>query len=127
MTVKPINKNVDKFYDYLLKTYFEQDALFFPNISAEFTATINRTTYSCESFHAKLNASFNAVHPNIFVLIEILLGIQSEIYVSLRSLATQPIKRVEKENFLREKMLSFTSGGLSHLNFIKYVSFKFIA
>jgi hypothetical protein len=34
----------------------------------------------CESFHAKLNASFSAAHPNIFVLIEILLGIQSEIY-----------------------------------------------
>jgi len=56
-----------------------------------------------------------------------LLGIQSEIYVSLRSSATQPIKKtVEKENFLREKMLSFTSGELTRLNFVKEVSFKFI-
>jgi hypothetical protein len=79
-----------------------------------------------ESFHAKLNASFSAAHSNIFVLIEILLGIQSEIYVSLRSSATQPIKRVEKEKFLREKMLSFTSGELSRLDFVKDASFKFI-
>jgi hypothetical protein len=32
MTIKPININVDKFYDYLLKTHIEQDALFPPNI-----------------------------------------------------------------------------------------------
>jgi hypothetical protein len=120
ITIKPINTNVDKFCDYLLKTYIEQDALFPPNIWAEFAATTN----SCESFHAKLNASFSAAHPNIFVLIEILLGIQSEIYVSLRSSATQPIKKVKKEKFLRG-MLSFTSGELSRLNFVKDVSFKF--
>uniref|UniRef100_A0A2S2P4T0 MULE transposase domain-containing protein n=1 Tax=Schizaphis graminum TaxID=13262 RepID=A0A2S2P4T0_SCHGA len=127
MTIKPVNTTVDKFCDYLLKTYIEQDALFPPNIWAEFAATTNRTTNSCESYHAKLNASISAAHPNIFVLIEILLGIQSEIYVSLRSSATQPVKKtVEKENFLREKMLSFTSGELTRLNFVKEVSFKFI-
>jgi hypothetical protein len=127
MTIKPINTNFDKFCNYFLKTYIEQDALFPPNIWAEFAATTNRTTNSCESFHAKLNASFSEAHLNIFVLIEILLGIQSEIYVSLRSSVTQPIRRVEKEKFLREKMLSFTSGELGRLNFVKYVSFKFIA
>jgi hypothetical protein len=127
ITIKPINTNIDKFCDYLLKTYIEQDALFPPNIWAEFAAATNRTTNSCESFHAKLNASFSAAHPNIFVLIEILLGIQSEIYVSLRCSVTQPIKRIEKEKFLREKMLSFTRGELSRLHFIKDLSFKFIA
>lgn len=126
MTIKPVNTTVDIFCDYLLKTYIEEDALFPPNIWAEFAATTNRTTNSCESYHAKLNASISASHPNIFVLIEMLLEIQSEIYVSLRSSATQSKKTVEKENFLREKMLSFTSGELTRLNFVKEVSFKFI-
>ncbi|KAE9533104.1 hypothetical protein AGLY_009532 [Aphis glycines] len=127
MTIKPINATVDQFCDYLLKTYTEEDALFPPNIWAEFAATTNRTTNSCESYHAKLNASISAAHPNIFVLIEILLGIQSEIYVSLRSSATQPNKKTaEKKKFLREKMLSFTSGELNRFNFVKEVSFKFI-
>jgi len=93
LTIKPVNITVDKFCDYFLKTYIEQNALFLPNIWAEFAATTNRTTNSCESYHAKLNASIGAVHPNIFVLVEILLGNQSEIYVSLRSSATQPIKK----------------------------------
>jgi len=75
MTIKPVNKIVDNFCDYLLKTYIEQDALFPLNIWAEFAATTNRTTNSCESYHAKLNASISATHPNIFVLIDILLGI----------------------------------------------------
>jgi len=123
MTIKPVNTTVDTFCVYLLKTYIEQDALFPPNIWAEFAATTNRTTNSCESYHVKLNASISAAHPNIFVLIEILLGIQSEIYVSLRSSATQPIKKTaEKEKFLREKMLSFTIGELTRLNFVKEVS-----
>jgi len=55
--------------------YIEEDALFSPNIWAEFAAITNRTTNSCENYHTKLNASISAAHPNIFVLIEILLGI----------------------------------------------------
>jgi hypothetical protein len=75
MTIKPVNKIFYKFCDYLLKTYIEQDTLFPLNIWDEFAATTNRTTNSCESYHAKLNASISATHTNIFVLIEILLGI----------------------------------------------------
>jgi len=43
---------------YILETYIEPDALFSPNIWAEFATTTN----SCESFHAKLNFSFGAAH-----------------------------------------------------------------
>jgi len=48
MTIKPINATVDKFCDYLLKTYIELDALYPPNIWAEFAATTNCTTNSCD-------------------------------------------------------------------------------
>ena len=36
MTIKPVNTTVDKFFDYLLKAYIEQDALFPSNIWTEF-------------------------------------------------------------------------------------------
>lgn len=76
--------------------------LFPPNIWADFVATIN----SCESFHAKSNVNFGAAHPNIFVLLDPLIGIQSENYISYRSSATQPIRKpAEKEIFLREKII----------------------
>lgn len=57
-----MNTTVDK-HNYFLETYVEQDSLFAPYIWAKFIAT----TYNCESFHAKSNASFGATHPEIFV------------------------------------------------------------
>jgi hypothetical protein len=46
-----------------------------------------------------INANVSAAHLNIFVLIDILIEIQSEIKVSLRNLATRLIKKTaEKEN-----------------------------
>ncbi|KAF0740339.1 MULE domain-containing protein, partial [Aphis craccivora] len=97
-----------------------QDALFPSNISAEFAATTNHTSNSCESYHAKLNASISVAHPSLFFLIEILLGTQSEIYVSLQSSQSHSqTKNCRKRQFLREKMLSFTCGELNRLNVVK--------
>jgi len=47
-----------------------------------------------------LNASSGAAHSNIFVLIEILLGTQSKIYVSLLSSELSETAEQKKEIFL---------------------------
>lgn len=81
ITIKPVNKSFDNYCDNLLETYTVQDVLFPPNIWRKFGATKN----SCERFHVKLNSSFHTAHPNIFVLLENLLGIPNEIYISFWS------------------------------------------
>lgn len=51
-----------------------------------------------------------------------IIGIQSEIYISLRSSATQPIKKTaEKKQFLRENIVCFVSGETTRLTFVKDV------
>ncbi|XP_050430747.1 uncharacterized protein LOC126839478 [Adelges cooleyi] len=47
-----------------------------------------KTNNSCESFHAKLNALFHSGHPNIFIHVVTLLGIQCDTYIKLPSNAT---------------------------------------
>lgn len=106
MIIKLLNSNVYKFCNYLLETYtrIKQDTLFPPNIWAVIAATTNRTITSCESFHAKLIvSSFDTTHPNIYVLLGNLLGIQSKIYISLQSFTTLSSKKQQKKIFFSIK------------------------
>jgi hypothetical protein len=78
---------------HFLNNYIDDDvAQFPPKIWSDFSASTNRTTNSCESFHSKLNGFFQSGHPNIFILDDTLLGIQSDTYVKLRSKATKNVK-----------------------------------
>lgn len=43
------------------------------------------TTNACEAFHSKYNGRFNHFDPNIYVFIEVLKGIQEEVFISMRS------------------------------------------
>uniref|UniRef100_A0A2S2NF94 MULE transposase domain-containing protein n=1 Tax=Schizaphis graminum TaxID=13262 RepID=A0A2S2NF94_SCHGA len=84
----PANKNIKLFIDYILKTYIASDSTFPPNLWAEFSTISNRTTNSCESFHAKLNSLFYTLHPNIYIFIDALKEIQSNTYIQIRSKAS---------------------------------------
>lgn len=112
MTIKPCNdEKIDKFTDYILNNYVDDDvAQFPPKIWSDFSASTNRTTNSCESFHAKLNRFFQSGHRNIFILVVTLLGIQSDTYIKLQSKSTKPCKNtLEKEQFLREQIKQYTT------------------
>lgn len=67
------------FHVFELSPYNVDDdvAQFPPKIGSDFSASTNRTTNSCESFHAKLNGFCHSGHPNILILVDTLLSIQS--------------------------------------------------
>lgn len=85
MALQPQDNRIVQFTDYILETYITNDAEFPPQIWAEFVASTKRTTNNCESFHKKLNSSFNSSHPNIFHFIEILKNMQCDMYITLRN------------------------------------------
>jgi len=129
MAIKPCDdEKIDSFTDYILNNYVDNDvAQFPPKVWSDFSATTNRTTNSCESFHAKLNAFFHSGHPNIFILVDTLLGIQSDTYIKLRSKAKRPCKKtLEKENVLREQTNKYINMQIGRFDFLKSVSFKFL-
>lgn len=127
MAELPDDQTVTEFCDYVLENYISEEAPFPPQIWAEFSCSANRTTNSCESFHARLNRMFNSPHPNISIFIEVLKGIQSETYIHLRSKSTKKSKTIiEKEIFLREAIADLCNCHISLFEFVKKVSFKFL-
>jgi len=62
----------NKFTDYIiLETYLTNDGEFPPQLWAKYVSSTIRITNNCESFHKKLNSSFNSSHPNIFNFLKI--------------------------------------------------------
>ncbi|KAF0692201.1 MULE domain-containing protein, partial [Aphis craccivora] len=70
---------------------------------------------------------FHSGHPNIFILVDTLLGIQSDTYIKFRSKAKRPYKStLEKEKFLREQTNKYINKQICSFVFFKSVSFKFL-
>lgn len=129
MVVQPPNdERIADFTDYVFDNYISPEEAVFPSdIWAEFSASLNRTTNCCESFHSKLNRQLHTPHPNIYSFVEALKDVQSETYVQLRSRAPRKLKKtVEKENFLREKMAELQNKKIDIFDYVKAVSFKFL-
>jgi len=121
------DERINKFIDYIFKTYITKDASFPPNLWAEFTPTTNRTTNSCEAFHSKLNNLFISSHPNIYNFIDVIKDIQSETYIKIRSNRQRKSRQIiEKENYIREKMVEYNNKLLTRFEYVKAVSFKFL-
>jgi len=103
MAIKPRDdEKIDSFTDYILNNDVDNDVEQFPlNVWSDFSTT----TSSCESYYSKLNVFFHSGHPNIFILVDTLLGIyRTDTYnIKLRSKTKRPCKEtLEKEKFLRE-------------------------
>jgi hypothetical protein len=96
--------------------------MFPPEIWAEFSSSISRTTNVCESFHAKLNGMFNLSHPNIYQFIEALNEVQIGSYTKIDCTAIRNLKRakrtVKKEDIISKQMLQYSNGEISRLSFI---------
>lgn len=130
MSVKPeVNPDdeLSKYADYLLETYIEENAIFPPEIWAEESASITRTTNTCESFHSKFNDSFYSTHPSIYVFIQKLKEIQVDTYVKIQSLSIPPtVKDRNVKNKLKaiQSFLEmFRTGRMSRFEFVKCVSY----
>jgi hypothetical protein len=124
----PPNENIKLFVDYILKTYIASDSTFPPYDRAEFSTTSNCTSNSCESFHSKLNSLFYTAHPNIYIFIDALKEIQSNTYIQIRSkdMSKKSKHNIEKENILRKQMTQYKNNINSRLDFIKFVSLKYL-
>ncbi|KAK7590400.1 hypothetical protein V9T40_002013 [Parthenolecanium corni] len=125
MARKPVGRNFDVFFDYLLETYIASDATFPPIMWAECTASAQRTTNCCEAFHSKLNALFNSPHPNIFFLIQTLIEIQTETYVKMRSSATSRINSA-KFSFINDHITKYKTNLISREQYVCQVCYKFL-
>jgi len=104
MTLQLQDNRIIQFTDYILETYLTNDAEFPPQIWTEFASSTMRTTNHCESFHKKLNSSFNSSYPNIFNFIDILKNMQCDTYITLRSQGTKSEKMTDKETLIHDKM-----------------------
>ncbi|XP_025193415.1 uncharacterized protein LOC112601630 [Melanaphis sacchari] len=125
MGIKPVDRKIDLFLDYLVDNYISPESTFPPRIWAEFSHSTFRTTNNCESFHSKFNGMFYHAHPNIYQFIEALKYIQQDSYIKLRSTIKRRNPILAKEDFIKEKMYKYSSGQISRLEFVKEISFKF--
>ena len=119
MALQPQGNRIVQFTDYILETYITDDAEFPPQIWAEFVSSTMRTTNNCESFHKKLNSSFNSSHPNIFNFIEILKNMQCDTYIILRSQGTKSKKMTDKESFIHDKMYELQAKNITQLDYVR--------
>lgn len=125
MEEKPNDERLCAFADYLVENYISEEARFPPNIWAEASASIHRTTNACESFHSHLNSSFYNAHPSLFVFVEVLLRIQEETYIKCRSVDNTKIVRNatrKKHDFLKKTIDNFKNKKISTFTFVKTVS-----
>jgi len=126
MALQPQDNRIVQFTDYILETYITNDAEFPPQIWAEFVSSTMRTTNNCESFHKKLNSSFNSSHPNIFNFIEILKSMQCDTYITLRSRGTRSKIMTDKETFIHDKMYELQAKQITRLHYVRELSHKFL-
>lgn len=85
-----------KMTDYVFENHIFPDAMFLPNIWAQFTASRNCTTNSWKSFHSNLNSSFKKKRPDIYNFINVLLENQCETFIKTE------IKNKNEKNYENE-------------------------
>ncbi|KAE9533011.1 hypothetical protein AGLY_009439 [Aphis glycines] len=92
----PDDSKYSKYADYILENYIDENSKFPPNMWATHSATLNRTTNNCESFHSHFNQTFYKTHPSFFTFLQILKDtIQTDTYIKINS-AQNNIKKISK-------------------------------
>lgn len=124
--IQPIDSRLSKYADYLVDNYIGDDANFPPELWAECSDSIQRTTNACESFHSRFNSNFYFNHPNIFLFIDVLKQFQTDTYLKLQSLTEKvrirdPAVRKRTE-LLRSNISRYNLGQISRLHFVKCVA-----
>lgn len=86
------------------------------------TASLDRTTNACESFHSRFNSSFYKPHPDLFTFIERLKEFQTDTYVQIQGLH---IENKIRNSYLKNKshveslIAEYEQGAISRLRFIQ--------
>jgi hypothetical protein len=130
MCEKPENSKIDQFADYLVDNYIDSESKFPPEIWAENSCSILRTTNTCESFHSKFKRENSSPYPNIHSFLKVLLEMQTDTYVKLNSIKRNEKKYIRREillkqKFIRSKIIQLDRHEISRYNFVKCISYKF--
>lgn len=120
---------LNEFTDFLIENYISEEARFPPHIWAANIASAERTTNACESFHAHFNSQFYSSHPNIYVFLDVLKNIQTDVYIKLNSLDL-PVSVNNKRYRMRLQYLNslvnkYQSKEINRFDFVKCASFYF--
>lgn len=127
---RPHDTRVREFADYLVENYIQEDAVFPPEVWAENSASLSRTTNCCESFHSKLKNYCSSPHPNLHVFLNLLNDMQKDTYIKLNSIRINQKRNIrqevlQKQKFIQEKINQYNDGNISRKHFIQCVSYKF--
>nr|CAI5821719.1 unnamed protein product [Callosobruchus analis] len=112
MSDKPEDSKVDQFTDYLVDTCIDSDSKFPPEIWAENSCSIFRSTNTCESFHSKFKRENLSPYPNIHSFVKRL----EKKYIRRETLL--------KQQFIQSKIMQLNRHEISRYNFVKCVSYK---
>lgn len=127
--IQPQDERISKYADYLVDNYIGEEATFPPELWAECSDSIERTTNACESFHSRFNSNFYSTHPNIFAFVEVLKQFQTETYVKLQSLTEEvrirdPAVRKRTE-LLHININRYNLGEISRLHFVQCAAYMY--
>ena len=118
---------IDKFADYIVSTYIDDDALFPPYVWAAAPDAdmhhLPRTTNACESFHKHLKDGFDSASPNIFLFSAVLCKLQEQIYVDIQSSsATRRYVKPEDKAKHRYVAAAFKQYQDEHISRAEYIA-----
>ncbi|XP_014211043.1 uncharacterized protein LOC106641220 [Copidosoma floridanum] len=123
MSIMPRNPAVEDFCDHILHDYVSTEAPFPPTVWSKLSCDLRRTTNECESFHSHVNSEFCSPYPNLFNFTAVLIDVQAEVSIKMRSTDAQSNKLMqEKEVLLKEEMINYKQGMITRLEYIKNVS-----
>jgi hypothetical protein len=89
-----------------------------------------RTTNGAELFHAHYNEQFYAVHPTIFIFLDVLSKIQTTTYVKVRTIHMPAVIRrseMEKLSSLMNQYSNLQANEIDRYQFVKAIGYKYSA
>lgn len=130
ISIQPQDEKLTKFADYLTENYIDEEgpAIFPPNIWAEDSASLSRTTNACESFHSRFNAACESPHPNIYRFVKSLKDEQIDTYIRINSAKRGHIIKTDsdtkkRQEYIQNKLDQLKGGDITKLQFVKCVSY----
>lgn len=114
--------------DYLVNNYVDASSHFPPALWASTDLSSERTTNGCEAFHSTLRGMFCSPHPNIFVFLDALKGIQVTSYITINTKTARKLhntKFIKRQKYLNEIQAQFLQNKMSTIEYIKKISYLY--
>ena len=84
----PDDQRCEEFADYILLNYIEEGSPYPPSLWASNDPNLRRTNNGCESFNSHFNGEFYSAHPNILIVVDVLLKFQAASSAKIKSAMT---------------------------------------